>query len=243
MSKFGVQAPSQTPALYTKELKFPANKTVRVVFLDAVRDSLQVLVHSENVLHNGRWQYVVSGDKNTHLFPAVVDPFNTHPDEKVRKLRWLRIALVYVVKGSEKLDGQLAYVLLSKSVFDALVSWENTMTEENGEVTTVAGKLVSIHRAGSGMNDTVYTATVVGDGQAKVDDNEVVALVDYLKETYKVSGVTSQELQEIFDNHLTSAQYKSGQVKVEKAVEKTPPGESDTGWTTPETQDTPPASW
>lgn len=193
----------------------------KIVFvpLHSTAECLQVWVHTKAVKYDGGFKYVPSGKRNTHLFPAVESPFDTDPNDEVRKTKLANYMLVYVVSGAGDLDGHVGYLELrfnykkKNGTGDLIQTWENDQGEE------ITGRKVNLKRTGKGLTDTVYTASVgnphtFSEVENATIDAEAEGVLAYLKSLF-TEGWTPERFVEV---------YKSGIVNstAPKQVETTP---------------------
>ena len=186
--KFGVQPQfgnwgGADEKLWEFELKIADKETVNFVPLHGADETLTVFVH-RGIKFGNRFDSVVCGAKNTHLFEAMDCPFCKHPDEKVSKLGLVRYALVHVL--SDKLQ-HAGYMQLKFSVYEALKGWEDAVSERTGNPVNVTGREVSLTRKGKGFNDTSYTTVVFDEVKLDFTDDDKKLqekLTEYLVSRY-----------------------------------------------------------
>lgn len=186
-------------------INLKSGETLRFQPLHGVGDCLTVFVHGQKVKYNGRYVDVVCGAKNSHLGFNFNCPFCSHPDENTRKVRVVRYMLGKVGKNSSRgNEGDIIWLELKWQIFSALSDWEKAMTQDTGQVTTVAFAPVSVNRQGADFSNTKYNTTVLRVGEAvQLNEKDTAAakrLVDWLKGNVMEWDAT--KLQQVYNNAL-----------------------------------------
>lgn len=193
--------------MWKREVKLKAGDTVRFIPLHGVDECFGVNIHGKQVKSNDRYFDVVCGMKNSHLFEVVPCPFDTHPDEVLRKVKTKQFMLVYVISGPDSdMNGKVGYIHLRYGVkasgaFDTLKNWEKIQSNEAGNKVSVEGQKIVVMREGSGFQNTTYPTNVMGAEKLPLTVSEVTEqvtpIVEYLKGLYG-TGITAERLQELY---------------------------------------------
>jgi hypothetical protein len=200
---FGTQKAQTIDAGWKLEVKFKDGNSAKLVFLHELDECLEVYTHIKPVQLNGQWRNIPSGNRNGHLFPAVPDAFDMHPDKDVAKVGLKRFAKVYVLDATGKsaeLKGKVAFIELKAEIFKAIEAWVSATGKP------LTGREVSVVRKGSGQLDTKYPTAVLDAhpeiNPAELDDTEVQ---DYLYKLY-IAPLTMDDLRNWYDQCMPTPQ-------------------------------------